>query len=279
MIQVCSQCGTRWNVRDRQRAWCPRCHGTLLAPSGPADQQEWGPRPGAAAAGPAAPPRPRLPPGYRWVAVRPGTPPPPRRGRRELGPTPRYQVIPRWGLVEHFDAPAEQQAPRVAGPSATAVRMTLVATMAVLGAAAFVHLVRYVLLIINRTVLLQPLGCRRGHLGRRRGQRRRDVHGRRQRAASDELADRAASGGVRPPRSPGAEVGVGAAGGLPGPGRQPGLGAGLRHRAGRRRGAPAAGCAGRSRCGGWPGCVSTRCRSSRSRPASPPIPRASPTTP
>jgi hypothetical protein len=34
--------------------------------------------------------------------------------------------------------------------------MTLIATMAVLGAAAFVHLVRYVLLIINRTVLLNP---------------------------------------------------------------------------------------------------------------------------
>ncbi|WP_238602279.1 hypothetical protein, partial [Mycobacterium avium] len=27
MIQVCSQCGTRWNVRDRQREWCPRCRG------------------------------------------------------------------------------------------------------------------------------------------------------------------------------------------------------------------------------------------------------------
>ena len=33
VIQVCSQCGTRWNVRDRQRTWCPRCHGTLLAPA------------------------------------------------------------------------------------------------------------------------------------------------------------------------------------------------------------------------------------------------------
>jgi hypothetical protein len=55
--------------------------------------------------------------------------------------------------VEHFDTPAEQRVLR-AGPSANAVRMTLVATMAVLGAAAFVHLVRYILLIINRTVLL-----------------------------------------------------------------------------------------------------------------------------
>jgi hypothetical protein len=36
------------------------------------------------------------------------------------------------------------------------VRATLTVTMAVLGAAAFVHLVRYVLLIINRTVLLNP---------------------------------------------------------------------------------------------------------------------------
>ncbi len=154
MIQVCSQCGTRWNVRDRQRAWCPRCHGTLLAPSGLAGQQEWGsrqghPQPGQRRAGPL------LPTGYRWVAVRPGTPPPRRLPRRELGPTPRYQVIPRWGLVEHFDAPVGQKAPR-GGPSATAVRMTLVATIAVLGAAAFVHLVRYVLLIINRTVLLNP---------------------------------------------------------------------------------------------------------------------------
>ncbi|MCV7153883.1 DUF4328 domain-containing protein [Mycolicibacterium pyrenivorans] len=154
MIQVCSQCGTRWNVRDRQRVWCPRCRGTLLAPSGSAGQSEWNAR----QAKPQQAQRrsgPLLPPGYRWVAVRPGTPPPPRRGRRELGPTPRYLTIPRWGLVEHFDAPAEQQVPR-GGPSATAVRMTLVTTMAVLGAAAFVHLVRYVLLIVNRSVLLNP---------------------------------------------------------------------------------------------------------------------------
>jgi hypothetical protein len=34
--------------------------------------------------------------------------------------------------------------------------MTLVTTAAVLAAAAFVHLIRYVLLIINRTVLLNP---------------------------------------------------------------------------------------------------------------------------
>ena len=151
MIQVCSQCGTRWNVRDRQRAWCPRCNGALLPPSGVAGQAQWGrqAQPGPRRFGPL------LPSGYRWVAVRPGAPPPPRRAPRELGPTPRYPAIPRWGLVEHFSAPTEPKLLRH-GPSATAVRMTLVATMAVLGAAAFAHLVRYVLLIVNRTVLLNP---------------------------------------------------------------------------------------------------------------------------
>ena len=36
------------------------------------------------------------------------------------------------------------------------MQATLIATMAVLGAAAFVHLVRYALLIVNRSVLLNP---------------------------------------------------------------------------------------------------------------------------
>ena len=61
MIQVCSQCGTRWNVRDRQREWCPRCHGTLLAPL--AETPNADPRWSAAPRTP-----PRLPPGYRWIA-------------------------------------------------------------------------------------------------------------------------------------------------------------------------------------------------------------------
>ncbi|PRC55760.1 hypothetical protein C6A85_42075, partial [Mycobacterium sp. ITM-2017-0098] len=57
--------------------------------------------------------------------------------------------------TEHFAPPAEKPVDR-RGPSANAVRMTLMATMAVFGAAAFVHLVRYALLIINRTMLLNP---------------------------------------------------------------------------------------------------------------------------
>lgn len=164
MIQVCSQCGTRWNVRDRRRVWCPRCHGTLLAPSGPAPGAEWGARPGPPMGPPGlgSPPagggRSQRPPaGYRWIAVRPGAAPQPRRRRRPLGPTPRYASIPRWGLVDHFDAPELQVAPRRSGPSAAMVRATLLATIVVLGVAALVHVVRYALLIVNRTVLLNKV--------------------------------------------------------------------------------------------------------------------------
>jgi Domain of unknown function (DUF4328) len=157
MIQVCSQCGTRWNVRDRQRVWCPRCHGTLLAPSGPAPGSEWSARPSASPLRPSAQSTPpRLPPGYRWIAVRPGMAPLPRRGRRPLGPTPRYAMIPRWGLVDRFDVTEQPQAAPRIGPSIAMARTTMIATMVVLGVAALVHVVRYALLIVNRTALLNP---------------------------------------------------------------------------------------------------------------------------
>ena len=157
MIQVCSQCGTRWNVRDRRRVWCPRCRGTLLAPSEPAPGAEWSARPTAPPLGPGAGRTPPLPAGYRWIAVRPGAAPPPQRRKRPLGPTPRYAVIPRWGLVDYFETPELQTAALRSGPSAAAVRATLIATMAVLGVAALVHVVRYALLIVNRSVLLNKV--------------------------------------------------------------------------------------------------------------------------
>ncbi|ORA60153.1 hypothetical protein BST23_23135 [Mycolicibacterium elephantis] len=158
MIQVCSQCGTRWNVRDRRRDWCPRCNGALLAPTGSGPGSEWS---ASAVAAPARPSArgatpPRLPPGYRWIAVRPGAPPPPRRGPRPLGPTPRYTAIPRWGLTEHFDAVDQQPSAPRTGPAPEKVRTLLLVTMIALGAAAFIHLVRYALLIINRSMLLNP---------------------------------------------------------------------------------------------------------------------------
>lgn len=157
MIQVCSQCGTRWNVRDRRRVWCPKCHGTLLAPSGPEPGTEWSTRPSASPSGPGPRTAPQLPAGYRWIAVRPGAAPPPRQRRRPLGPTPRYGAIPRWGLEERFDAPELPTAGSRGGPSLAMVRATLIATMVVLGIAVFVHVVRYVLLIVNRSMLLNKM--------------------------------------------------------------------------------------------------------------------------
>jgi hypothetical protein len=99
----------------------------------------------------------RLPAGYRWIAVRPGAAPPPRRRSRPLGPTPRYAAIPRWGLVDQFEAPEQQAAGPRSGPSAPMVRATLLVTMVVLGVAALVHVLRYALLIVNRSVLLNKV--------------------------------------------------------------------------------------------------------------------------
>ena len=152
MIQVCSQCGTRWNVRDKQRSWCPRCNGTLLAPSATG-----APRPPIAAPGgwvPGPQTAPRLPLGYRWIAVRPGPPPPPRRRRRPLGPTPRYLSIPRWGLVDRVDHDARPDRAQRQAPPAERVRTAFFISAVALGAAAVVHLVRYLLLVINRNTLL-----------------------------------------------------------------------------------------------------------------------------
>lgn len=163
MIQVCSRCGTRWNVRDRQRGWCPRCHGMLLAPTpgqAPAGAPVTGPPVATTGSTPPAPSPTRQPrpAGFRWIAVRPGPPPPPRRRRRPLGPTPRYQTIPRWGLVDRIGPvlpDAERASDRSA--SASAVRVTIQVACAVFALAALAHALRYVLLLINRTTLLPPL--------------------------------------------------------------------------------------------------------------------------
>ncbi|MCT7362570.1 hypothetical protein A7G45_07125 [Mycolicibacterium llatzerense] len=144
MIQVCSRCSTRWNVRDRQRQWCPRCRGPLLAPVAQLP-----------AAGQAKSAR-----GYRWIAVRPGPAPKPRRHQPPLGPTPHYDHIPRWGLTDEFTEqdPGQAVGPDAShrGPSTAVVQTVAAVTMIALGAAALMHVVRYILLLINRTVLLNP---------------------------------------------------------------------------------------------------------------------------
>jgi hypothetical protein len=154
MIQVCSQCGTRWNVRDKQRSWCPRCNGTLLAPAAPEPSPPTSPNAGWGAGPQNAP---RLPPGYRWIAVRPGPPPPPRRRRRPLGPTPRYLAIPRWGLLDRVDQDTGSGHSRTQAPPADRIRTSFFVSAVALGAAALVHLLRYVLLVINRNTLLNWL--------------------------------------------------------------------------------------------------------------------------
>lgn len=91
--------------------------------------------------------------------MRPGPAPKPRRQRPPLGPTPHYDHIPRWGLTEEFaQDPGPPAAPEQThrGPSTAVVQTVAAITMIALGAAALMHVVRYVLLLINRTVLLNP---------------------------------------------------------------------------------------------------------------------------
>lgn len=66
--------------------------------------------------------------------------------------------MPRWGLVDRVDQrfPPPETPPRP-GPSAAAVRTTLFGTVWVLGIAALVYAVRYVLLVINRNTLLNSV--------------------------------------------------------------------------------------------------------------------------
>ena len=155
MIQVCSGCGTRWNVRDKQRMWCPRCQAALLAPS--PEQAGSDPRWGGSPAAVASRANPQLPRGYRWIAVRPGSGPTQRRRPRVLSPTPRYPANPGWGLND-YRGPITQAQPTIpAGPSNGLVGSALRATAIVLGVAAAVHAVRYVLLVINRNTLLHPV--------------------------------------------------------------------------------------------------------------------------
>lgn len=150
MIQVCAQCGTRWNVRDQQRQWCPRCRGALGAPAPTSPPRVAGQPPARAATT-------QLPPGFRWIAVRPGAPPPQRRQRRPLGPTPRYAFIPRWSLPDRPPHLPPPELARPAGPADTRVRGLLRASRLTFGAAALAYALRYLLLLINRTTLLSTV--------------------------------------------------------------------------------------------------------------------------
>ncbi|MBF6204924.1 DUF4328 domain-containing protein [Streptomyces gardneri] len=118
--------------------WCPRCRGVLLSPA-PID----------------APAARR---NYRWVARKPD-----HRGRRAQPPaptitqsrTPRYTQIPRWGLI---DPPPQAKGAvrRPLGKLTDSVTGLLLATVCVFALAAVAELVRYAVLLHNRTRLIHP---------------------------------------------------------------------------------------------------------------------------
>lgn len=68
--------------------------------------------------------------------------------------------MPRWGFIDPATLPPETAAaaPR-GGPSPWSLRATLITTVAILAGAAVLHLVRYVLLVVNRSALLNPIAA------------------------------------------------------------------------------------------------------------------------
>ncbi len=138
VVQPCARCGARWAVQGKPLHWCPRCHGVLLSPA-PVD----------------APPERR---NYRWVARPPGRKGHPDRTspRRAANPeTPRYTGIPRWGLQDRPAQPVTAPQGRLER-LATRIPLLLTLTAAVFGVAALAELLRYGILLRNRTRLIHP---------------------------------------------------------------------------------------------------------------------------
>ncbi len=137
-VQFCARCGAQWPVHGAPMQWCPRCRGVLLAP-----------------AAPNAPAQRRQ---YRWVARRPAAAIPDRPLSRPQGPrpTPRYFDTPRWGLL---DPPPPAPPGKKAGLAGFAERAVplLGAASILFGLAAAAELGRYLILLRNRTRLIDPL--------------------------------------------------------------------------------------------------------------------------
>ncbi|GAA5047012.1 DUF4328 domain-containing protein [Nocardia callitridis] len=118
--------------------WCPRCRGVLLSPASidaPAERRN-----------------------YRWVARRPdqrvrhAVPPAP---QDKPAATPRYHATPRWGLQD--PPPQQQPAPRRPLDRFVGWLGTLLVwTAAMFGVAAVAELLRYGVLLRNRTRLIHP---------------------------------------------------------------------------------------------------------------------------
>ena len=69
-------------------------------------------------------------------------------------------MIPRWGLTEHFDGTPDGDAQAEhtqVGPTPEFVRTAFTATAVIVGLAVMAHVLRYVLLLVNRSILLNPI--------------------------------------------------------------------------------------------------------------------------
>ncbi|RMI34170.1 DUF4328 domain-containing protein [Nocardia stercoris] len=139
VVQPCARCGSRWAVQNKPLYWCPRCRGVLLSP-GPVD----------------APAEQR---NYRWVVRAPG-----RRGpvtrpalRADRTPTPHYREIPTWGLRDRpAPPPAAARRGRWDRSPEQVLRLLRVTALLFL-IAACAELGRYLILLRNRTALIDPL--------------------------------------------------------------------------------------------------------------------------
>ncbi|MGC0366864.1 hypothetical protein ABH922_004848 [Rhodococcus sp. 27YEA15] len=143
VVQVCARCAARWPVigggsRGSGAAqWCPRCGGVLLVPTRTDVHQSPARR------------------GFRWIARPPGDlrglgDPPIERARA----TPRYDVIPRWGLVD-VDTSSRADSSR-ADRMADRVGLFLTVATVLYGLAVIAELGRYAILVYNRTRLVPP---------------------------------------------------------------------------------------------------------------------------
>lgn len=137
--QICVRCESRWPVSYQARQWCPSCRGLLLSP---VDTHV------------AVPPNRR---NFRWVVRPPQSEPAEDTAPRapQSTATPAYEEVPRWGLLDR-PRPHDEQ-PTRAETFAGLAPTLLAGTAAVFGLAAVAELARYVLLLVNRTRLIEPI--------------------------------------------------------------------------------------------------------------------------
>lgn len=146
----------------------------------------------------------------------------------------------------HHVAPAGSDSPAGRSRMPTAVRVTMLVAAAVLAVAALAHVLRYVLLLINRTTLLSPLVANGSLLMGVLVQPGRNSRRHRRRSRCDGVAHHPPGRGVQAPRTAGPRPGMGPVGGVPGARRQSRLGTGLRPGADRTPSTPIRDCADRS---------------------------------